>query len=507
MIQETNIKQVFKEKNFPAFIKNNAIFKKYPTIKKIFPEIGLENCSQDLKGELDCSESKNLANSFLYDMSKLLINRIHSINEFCKSYHSNFDKLLSNERKNSKAYVISVMTQIKNQFSTITKRNRCIHRLDGKINLYLHSDVSYDGKIIFKAGQGIFRVYNKINEELAKAKFQQMVHLDDNVYFKLFSSSNVSANKAKICFSSTGTDGLWDIATMSMRGIQSCQGWKGEYKEKLVGSLLDPFTGVIYLTSGASIPEYGSKMIRRCVVRFLINKPGGKKRSKPIIGIERMYPDYNKEIYSQFIKFIAEKINNKYKIILMDVNFATTKNYVPLSESVSKLEHRFRSYTDSGVYYGVNSADDQTIKYREKTALCDAYANTITSYVRKSFIKNKIKSNELLQLKVVCRELLGSEIYDTCFNDDLDGVGVEEITTMLSDLIEAKDKLSKLINICIYDWGYNYVYSKNPLKSKEFSGNISPEITPIVMKLFKSYVKKIQPKITKKSKTLYAKYL
>ena len=31
----------------------------------------------------------------------------------------------------------------------------------------------------------------------------------------------------KIVFSSNGKEGLWDIATMSARGITSCQGWNG----------------------------------------------------------------------------------------------------------------------------------------------------------------------------------------------------------------------------------------------------------------------------------------
>lgn len=63
----------------------------------------------------------------------------------------------------------------------------------------------------------------------------------------------------------------WDIATMSMRGIYSCQRWSGkeQHKVRLVGSIIDPCCAVIYLTDGSK-NRYGEKMLLRSVVRLVV---------------------------------------------------------------------------------------------------------------------------------------------------------------------------------------------------------------------------------------------
>ena len=62
----------------------------------------------------------------------------------------------------------------------------------------------------------------------------------------------------------------WDIATMSMRGIKSCQSWTGSYRERLTGSIIDPCCAILYLTDGSKT-KYGEKMLARHIVRLVEN--------------------------------------------------------------------------------------------------------------------------------------------------------------------------------------------------------------------------------------------
>jgi hypothetical protein len=93
--------------------------------------------------------------------------------------------------------------------------------------------------------------------------------------------------KAHIYFSSVEKNGIWDIATMSMRGIHSCMKWSSKQSKHLIGSIIDPFTAVIYITDKTKL-KYGSKFLRRSVVRYMVYNTG-KNVYKPFIFIERVY--------------------------------------------------------------------------------------------------------------------------------------------------------------------------------------------------------------------------
>lgn len=79
--------------------------------------------------------------------------------------------------------------------------------------------------------------------------------------------------KMDIVFSSDGVEGLWDIATMSMRGVLSCKHWDNTHSKTIVSTITSPFTGIIYFTDG-TMTEYGLSMNKRALVHYYPPSPG-----------------------------------------------------------------------------------------------------------------------------------------------------------------------------------------------------------------------------------------
>ncbi len=161
---------------------------------------------------------------------------------------------------------------------------------------------------------------------------------------------------SKVIFSSTGTQGIWDIATMSMRGIQSCQTWGCRQATKLVGSIVDPYCGIIYLTNGND-----DKMIYRAVVRYIIHKQLG-----PALMLERIYPYISDAlqqdaIFAIFARSLAEK--TKLPIYLAShLERIPSRCYIPTSKTINALMTD-RSYRDSGIeYYNFRLSDLKRFK-------------------------------------------------------------------------------------------------------------------------------------------------
>src|ERR1019366_6867394 len=342
----TDIKKAFAEKQFPTFIKNHSIFKDFKEIKKVFPEIGLPNCEKEITVD-NGIVVKNAADSCIFEIKCIIENRINSLTKFSKSKTE-----MGKERKSKIDNCIKLLSSTKEICRTRPKQ--FIISTNGKITLNLPSDIlDVDNKVVFKAGEGLFRSYNKLNEMLRACKSLPMTKFENLQSFKHFSSINIPAVNHTIRFSSNGSEGLWDIATMSMRGFTSCQTWGNTNSTHIVGSIADPFTGIIYLTSGSKFNEHGSKMIRRCVVRFMVNK----KTKTPYIGLEKMYPAGDNVMLNEFIKFIKERTDNKF-----DVHYLQTKpysyDYVPMSKIVSNLSAYDQPYRDSGIVYETDVNDE-----------------------------------------------------------------------------------------------------------------------------------------------------
>lgn len=125
-----------------------------------------------------------------------------------------------------------------------------------------------------------------------------------------------SSKSLKLVFS---TD-PWDIATMSMRGIKSCMRWNSKMAVCLIGSILCPFTGIVYLTNKKPT-KYGEKMLFRSLVRVIFNPKqncykifideGYPKVFNPI----NIYNDYLPAVSKMFVELVKENIFNSSNLM------------------------------------------------------------------------------------------------------------------------------------------------------------------------------------------------
>ncbi len=334
----TATKTIFSEKKFPSFITGHAIFKSFKEVRKVFPEIGLPNTEKEIEVD-NKKEAKDAATYLLNEIKDRIDRRLLSINKYAVKKDS-----MGKKRKKKLNNAQHLLTSVK---TNITKaKNGFLTENNGRITLNLPTDIAdAEDKMAFKGGEGLFRVYNKLNETLRAGHFLAMPKLEDLNTFKEFSAKNVPALKYKVRFASDGSEGAWDIATMSMRGINSCQTWGGGNSTHIVGSIVDPFTGIIYLTNGGKFNEHGSKMIRRCVVRFVVDE----KKKVPYLALERMYPAMEKGCLDAFIAFLKERTDNKFDVIYLDSHNYTAK--APYNTSnlycTASFTHDFRSFTSA----------------------------------------------------------------------------------------------------------------------------------------------------------------
>lgn len=319
---------LFKAKELPKWITSHPVFEEVDKIGKVFPRVGLPNVEGDCAIDNHDAATKS-AKRLISSIRESLTERIRALKAYGKD-HPNINAA----RKTKLKQTIELLEAIKSQTKV---KEDCIVVNNGKITLNLPADITLDGepRPTLRKGEGLFRVYNKVNDLLKEGRFNTLYKLEDFDTFKTFSADNIPNNQFKIVFSSEGADGLWDIATMSMRGVSSCQSWKGEYKHCVIGSLIDPFVGIIYLTSGNKFNEYGSKMIKRCIVRFAISK----KDKKPVLVLDNMYPEYEKKVADQFVAFLKERTGGKFDIIYAArAEKALGDVYMPLTDIRRKLQ-------------------------------------------------------------------------------------------------------------------------------------------------------------------------
>lgn len=153
-----------------------------------------------------------------------------------------------------------------------------------------------------------------------------------------------------VVFSATGNRALWDLATMSMRGVSSCQSWSGftVHCKRLIGSMADPCCGIIYTTDGRNTKR-GPLMIHRAIVRFVVS---GSRKKKPAILLERVYgSSYNAGTAAKmFEDYIREKTGNKFPIVSA-YHGSLRGHTIPMTKPVKSIHNSERSYVDSGVRY------------------------------------------------------------------------------------------------------------------------------------------------------------
>lgn len=174
---------------------------------------------------------------------------------------------------------------------------------------------------------------------------------------------------AYIGFTSSGITGLWDLATMSMRGVCSCMHWNNTHSYHLVGSVTDPFLGMVYITDNTRTP-YGIAIRRRALVRVVYNRNTLETK----LVIDRIYKDTgntNPAVYDNkdpnhsavralFKKFLESKLEGKYKVMYPEDRYAEGHSYsyvIPKSTSVDIIGPSYRSMVDCGLGYAAVNND------------------------------------------------------------------------------------------------------------------------------------------------------
>jgi hypothetical protein len=168
--------------------------------------------------------------------------------------------------------------------------------------------------------------------------------------FKEVSNMLASDKKThKVVFSTNP----WDILTMSMRGIDSCMEWGSTHRNCLIGSVLDPYLGVMYVTNGQRT-SYGSHMNFRSVVRLVKKKNGAGSKGKFHLYVEGAYPndddeDTNFAVTEMFRSVLAKRIKNNSRIESVVKTSDSYSYYVPYTVQTRGAE--YRTYFDSALSY------------------------------------------------------------------------------------------------------------------------------------------------------------
>src|ERR1019366_50256 len=223
------------------------------------------------------------------------------------------------------------------------------------------------------------------------------VNIDQLQEFKDYSRTNVGKKTYNIVFSSTGEDGLWDIATASMRGITSCQSWTSPQSKGLIGTMSSKYTAVIYMEHDTQVPPYGTKMLYRSMVRFCING----KTKKPVIVIDKMYMSVNEATLSAFKRILHKKSG-------IDVAYSQTTSsdisqtwYIPSEPELAGF------YAQNEVSYMDTKINITEHKIKVIAAPVAKNANTITVAFKNSVASdlNKLVAAKRSPQDKACKEL------------------------------------------------------------------------------------------------------
>ena len=339
-------------------------------IKKVFPSFGLSNFKEKINlpvSEIGHGVNTDFVIKALYDIAKQVKqanivvdieistfyrNEIHKLDSkiereinrqllevepLSQEYKALSNKAWDPEKyleprvKHLKEYGKELSDLLTNFFMSINPSkdldnnaiSDCIRQQpDGTVKFILTDTIILGNKNIGIPGENLPRVYGKIKSLVDKfladiGSASRLMPLDQITAVKNFNSENIPVNKdgMHIVFSATGKDGAWDLATMSMRGISSCQKWNSEFGEDgktnlnscLIGSIASNYVGIIYLTSGSDYKDLGAKMVKRCVVRFGIDMSKPKKERKPVIILDKMYSQHSPAIAQAFINALQSK--------------------------------------------------------------------------------------------------------------------------------------------------------------------------------------------------------
>lgn len=330
--------EMFEGREIPNWISQHPAIKDRK-IKKVFPSVGLKNFIQPVNASpIDLAPDVNTPFVFraVYGLSNSSEDAQQLIQEGYLLRHGVVKNTMGSDNTTPEQ-----ATELRNKLNEMLERTRSVisvlrafntmltnneDRLtkpfpDGRIQIISPETImdGGTGRAVCRPGEPIFRVYGKIKEIVDKTLIElgsrdRMEPLDSISSIKQFNANNIPLTKEKISivFSSTGEEGAWDIATMSMRGISSCQSWDPKMPSTsnnacIIGSIASNYVGIIYLTSGKDFQGRGASMLKRCVVRFGLDMSVRKEDRKPSIIIDHMYDSYHPGIAKLFLEAVKSR--------------------------------------------------------------------------------------------------------------------------------------------------------------------------------------------------------
>lgn len=411
----------FKDKKLPSFISEHPVIKSTKAPFKIFPKVGLSNFTIPIKVSPKVAAQEKLP----------LLKRL--ADDFSEIFYAAGDRL---QRQFAQSDAMSQNTQRLSSHADVVKENAhfaAIKAIYDKFQTELLNFVNISqsfmdsppvdesGKIILllPSGEKFFKAYQKLQTrlfEFAKLLGSQdstLPFLDDIPVVKIFNQQNIPLSSLSITFASHD-DGLYDIATMSERGISSCQSWNAEtgYNTCLIGSILSKFVGIIYLSSNSSYNDLGTKMIKRCIVRYGINT----HTSSPAIVLDKMYPLPDHTIAKLFVQALEERSS------IQVIDFSSGANDIPddfiikTPKESLPIENHELSYQDTlRTQKDIDDKNDQKAFHANKTLTRDTYKSILAQIPQViSSIKTPENEKAIGHLESILYSSL-NETYDRFF--------------------------------------------------------------------------------------------
>jgi hypothetical protein len=377
------------KKPYPWWLKDHPLFKEIGKIDKVFPKIGLPNFREPCE-----ITNTDEAIAAAICLGQRLVSYMQNAQS---SLYSLLERTLSSTEPNRNERCADIQSAICLLQAVVYSMNKGDYAkvIDGKVLLRLRSDVfNGDKNSTFKKDEALLRVAGKVWDTVEKLGVN-MPKIDQMNEFKSFSRVNIPNKEYMLCFSSHGEEGAWDIGTISMRGVVSCQSWNAPQSRGLIGSIASKFVGVVYLESTKEkVPEYGSKMLNRAMVRFAINK----KTKTPTLIIDTVYPNHNKDTMAAFKRVLGQKSG----LNVITVSDETMSGYYIPTETHNKLlKTGEASYADHPIAVQEHTStirkipeDLKTITESFKKQVCDDL-DKMVNLRREQYLAAEKRINEL----------------------------------------------------------------------------------------------------------------
>jgi hypothetical protein len=292
---------------------------------------------------------KNFAKASNSDLIASPLSRLDSLHWKFEDGEVDFNALKEDERLSASA-IAHVLNESSGNYSS---SNKLLSRI-----------VDQKGTVLFKLGDTVNKVASELYSWCKNFKSKDTIIISDEL--KKASHLKKRDGNYKIVFSSDP----WDILTMSMRGIESCMRWDSSHAKCLVGSVLDPYAAVMYITDGKKTP-YGPNMLYRSVVRLV--KSDKRLRAVPnkdkfSLFVETAYShdqdvetayshdqdeeDHSLEGITQlFEQTLRLHLKKNKKIAGVVSGNHSYDYYIPVTAATDSLGIVYQSYIDSDLHY------------------------------------------------------------------------------------------------------------------------------------------------------------